>query len=73
MKVYVFLFLWTLLGAAWGLYGLLKPKDAWKRSFQSSFKVREPNEADILMMKIMSVVWITFVLCFTVGFLIKMN
>ncbi|OUM85507.1 MAG: hypothetical protein BAA01_10570 [Bacillus thermozeamaize] len=28
MKVYVFLFLWTLLGAAWALYGLLKPKDA---------------------------------------------
>jgi hypothetical protein len=34
------------IGGCMGLYGLLKPKDAWKRSFQSSFKVREPNEAN---------------------------
>jgi len=57
MEVYFFLTLFWLAVIVWGVVCIIKPQFAWKRSFFNS-KVREPNEGDVLFMKLTGVFYI---------------
>ncbi|WP_371318322.1 DUF6199 family natural product biosynthesis protein [Paenibacillus elgii] len=50
----------------WGVASIVKPKFVWKRSFMTSRKVREPNEADIILTRISGVFIILVMISFYV-------
>ncbi|WP_371860730.1 DUF6199 family natural product biosynthesis protein [Paenibacillus elgii] len=60
------LFTICLVALGWGVASIAKPKFVWKRSFMISRKVREPNEADIILTRISGVFIIIVMICFYV-------
>ncbi|KZE73419.1 hypothetical protein AV654_32605 [Paenibacillus elgii] len=54
LETIIFLILFFGASFSYGLVAVLNPTWAWKHGFRTS-KIREPNQADLLMTKVMGV------------------
>ncbi|WP_411829869.1 DUF6199 family natural product biosynthesis protein [Paenibacillus ehimensis] len=72
METIIFLIIFFGASFSYGLVAVLNPTWAWKHGFRTS-KVREPNQADLLMTKVMGVFLILVMIVILVVVIINLK